>query len=102
MAKVEKFYDEGTEQGDNVFSPFFAKHAHLFESDCDALASENKLEYTQIHKEFCELFETHIDTIFKDCPYTVAQFFTALKEEQEKGIEDASFYVQLLLSVTDY
>ena len=45
MEKLEEFYfGDGEESGEKVFNRFAAKHAHLFDNDCDATASENKLE----------------------------------------------------------
>ena len=37
MEKVEKFYfEDGEDNGEAIFMAFAAKHAHLFEEDCDA------------------------------------------------------------------
>lgn len=45
MEKIEEFYfGDGEENGESVFNGFAAKHAHLFDEDCDAVESENKLE----------------------------------------------------------
>ena len=45
MEKVEQFYfGDGPDSGENVFNMFAEKHSHLFEKECDALASESKLE----------------------------------------------------------
>ncbi len=54
MARVEAFYFEnGPESGEAIFEAFASKHAALFEENCDALQSENKLEYTAVYNEFC-------------------------------------------------
>ncbi len=45
MEKVEEFYfGDGEDTGEVIFNKFAAKHAHLFDEDCDAVESENKLE----------------------------------------------------------
>lgn len=44
MQKIEKFFDNGDASGKSIFDSFLQKHEALFASDCDALASENKLE----------------------------------------------------------
>ena len=63
MARVEAFYFEnGPESGEAIFEAFASKHAALFEENCDALQSENKLEYTAVYNEFCQVFEAHIES----------------------------------------
>jgi hypothetical protein len=62
MSKIETFYfADGDDSGEAIFKAFASKHAHLFEDDCDALGSENKLEYTAVYNEFCQVFEQHIE-----------------------------------------
>ena len=62
MAQVEKFYfDDDAASGEQIFNAFAAKHAHLFDEDCDAEVTENKLEHTAIYNEFCNLFEGRIE-----------------------------------------
>ena len=65
MSKIETFYfADGEDSGEAIFKAFASKHAHLFEDDCDALGSENKLEYTAVYNEFCQVFEQHIERKF--------------------------------------
>ena len=62
MSKIETFYfADGDDSGEAIFKSFASKHAHLFEEECDALGSENKLEYTAVYNEFCQVFEQHIE-----------------------------------------
>ena len=62
MSKIETFYfADGEDSGEAIFKSFASKHAQLFEEDCDALGSENKLEYTAVYNEFCQVFEQHIE-----------------------------------------
>jgi len=52
MASIEQFYfSDGPESGEAIFNRFAAKHHHLFDADC-AAETEQKLEYTQVFKEF--------------------------------------------------
>jgi len=44
MQKIEKFFDAGDESGNSIFDSYLKKHEALFDSDCDALENENKLE----------------------------------------------------------
>ena len=45
MEKVEDFYfGDGEESGEIIFNKFAEKHAQLFDEECDAVESENKLE----------------------------------------------------------
>ena len=75
MEKIEEFYfGDGADSGEVVFNAFAAKHANLFTQECDAIESENKLEYayyllndcsyfrhTQVYEEFQQLFESKIE-----------------------------------------
>ncbi len=103
MARVEAFYFEnGPESGEAIFEAFASKHAALFEDNCDALQTENKLEYTAVYNEFCQVFEAHIESktliidnlaeIIQQCGVSVEAFFNALKEMQEQN-NDTDFYV---------
>lgn len=51
--------------------------------------------------EFCQKFEEHIERIIKTCGVSVEQFFSALKILADKD-EENKFYVDVLLSVTEY
>ena len=63
MSKIESFYfANGEDSGEAIFKAFAAKHAKLFEDGCDALGTENKLEYTAVYNEFCLVFEQHIES----------------------------------------
>jgi hypothetical protein len=45
MDKIEEFYfSDGEDSGEATFNRFAAKHAHLFDAECDAVENENKLE----------------------------------------------------------
>lgn len=62
MSKIESFYfSDGEDSGEALFKAFASKHAVLFEENCDALGTENKLEYTAVYNEFCQMFEQHIE-----------------------------------------
>ena len=63
MEKIEAFYfSDGPESGEAIFNVFAAKHHSIFDDDFNAQESENKLEFTPIYNEFCELFESHIES----------------------------------------
>ena len=46
MEKIEKFYFDDTQEvcGKSLFFGFAKEHQHLFDKDCDAEETENKLE----------------------------------------------------------
>jgi len=45
MDKIESFYfDDSEDSGEAMFNKFAVKYAHLFDEDCNAVESENKLE----------------------------------------------------------
>ena len=53
MNEIEEFYfGEGEESGEAIFDKFAVKHHELFEADFEAEGAENKLEFTQVYKEF--------------------------------------------------
>ena len=62
MTALQQFYESGTQSGEDIFNEFAAKHASHFSTESSATGSENKLEWTQIYKEFGELFESHIES----------------------------------------
>eukprot|EP00356_Strombidium_inclinatum_P009851 CAMPEP_0170483254 /NCGR_PEP_ID=MMETSP0208-20121228/2955_1 /TAXON_ID=197538 /ORGANISM="Strombidium inclinatum, Strain S3" /LENGTH=60 /DNA_ID=CAMNT_0010756213 /DNA_START=54 /DNA_END=236 /DNA_ORIENTATION=- len=59
MDKVQEYYmSDAEESGEKQFNAFAEKHAHLFEGEFQASEHvENKLEYTQVYKEYQEMFE---------------------------------------------
>jgi len=62
MDHVEDFYfGEDEDSGQAMFAKFAEKHADLFADECDAVANENKLEYTAVYQEFQELFEKKVE-----------------------------------------
>ena len=46
MEKIEKFYFDDSQEvsGKSLFFGFAKEHSHLFDADCDAEETENKLE----------------------------------------------------------
>ena len=107
MAKVEEFYmgdEEGS--GEAMFNAFVEQHKDKFttkegEDLGDLESMEGKLEWTQIHKEYQQFFEAKIESIITECGVSVQEFFNALKTEYEAD-PSADFYVEMLLSVSDY
>jgi hypothetical protein len=62
MDAVEEFYfGDDENSGEQLFMKFASKHAHLFDDNCDAVETENKLEYTAVYQEFQETFEQQIE-----------------------------------------
>ena len=62
MDHVEDFYfGDDENSGEAMFAKFAEKHAPLFDDDCDAGETENKLEYTTVYQEFQLLFEKKIE-----------------------------------------
>ena len=102
MNKIEEFYFGDSEQsGEALFNEFAKKHETLFEGDDDGDMKEQKLEYTQVYNEFVKLFEELIEKLITDCGVDVGKFFEALKTIVDTD-PDNKFYVEVLLSVTDY
>ncbi len=45
MNRIESFYfDDGEDSGEAQFAKFASKYSHLFDEECDAQNTENKLE----------------------------------------------------------
>ena len=59
MAALEKFYDNGSGDGD-VFEKFCKENSEHFTAESSATEGENKLEWTEIYKKFSAMFESHI------------------------------------------
>lgn len=71
MQALEKFYDQGDETGKNMFDKFAGEHAHLFTKDSDAFEGENNLKWTEVHKQFCAIFEKHIEGKISNSMYNL-------------------------------
>ena len=54
MMKIEEFYmSNGSNSAEEIFDKFAVKYADFFEGEfADAEHVENKLEYTNVHKEY--------------------------------------------------
>lgn len=66
IGALESFYNEGGKAGESVFADFAKEHGHLFTAESDATGGENKLEWTDVHKKFCAIFESHIESKSRD------------------------------------
>ena len=55
-----------------------------------------------MYKEYCTLFETTIEGLISTSGFNTEQFYGALKASTEKEDEEAEFYVEMLLAVTDF
>lgn len=83
-----------------MFNRFAAKHAHLFEEGCNAFETENKLEYTEVYKEFLGLLEKKVECVIQESGINGETFYQELKKQ--KGSEDAQIFIEILLSLADY
>lgn len=66
MKALETFYDDGNNEGKDIFSEF-AKDFGVFFKESNA--DEQKLEWTEIYQEFCKKFEGHILCKIQDIFY---------------------------------
>lgn len=55
-----------------------------------------------MYEEFQELFEQKIEELIKQCDVTVERFFEIVKEKSKDKDSEASLFVQILLSVSEY
>lgn len=61
MKSLEQFYEQGSDNGKDIYEAFAKEHGDTFSAESDALGGENKLEWTPIYEKFCALFEQHIE-----------------------------------------
>ena len=102
MNDIEMFYfSDGDDSGEAIFNRFAEKHHESFEEGCDATQMENKLEYTQIYKEYQDLFESKIEEIIKRAAVDPEEFLKMMNEKS-KTDEQAEMFLQILLSCTDF
>jgi hypothetical protein len=77
-------------------------------TDKDPRQSEQPLEHTQLHQDFCDLFEQIITKFLQERSISISQFYTMLGEEMrtaEKGkhrLPVSATFANVLLSVTDF
>lgn len=123
MDKIETFYfGDGEDSGEAVFNSFAAKHADLFDTGCDALEDENKLEYILIlnfvadtprsmrssrlssipKSRVISIFITIPSDLVRQCDISVERFFEIVKKKSEEGDSEAKMFVAIMLSVSDY
>ena len=104
MENVEEFYMGNEEDsGEALFNKFAEQHASKFDikEEENLMDVEGKLEWTAIHKEYQNMFESKIESIITNCGVSVQDFFKALQQEKDEDPQCA-FYVEVLLSVSDY
>ena len=71
----------------------------MFEDDVSAEDTEQKLEYTAAHEEYCELFEGYIEQIIEKVrPGTTSEEFGEVITTTENG----GFALHMLTAVADY
>ena len=59
------------------------------------------MEYTQVYKEFQELFEQKIEQLIKDSGLTEEEFVVAIKDRSAHD-EEVKMFLDILISVSDY
>ena len=102
MARVGEFYmGDGDDSGEAIFNNWAKDYASVFEGDFESEAAEQKLEYTDAFNKYQALFEKHIERLITECDTQVDVFFAALKQQHEAD-PSCGFYVEMLLSVSNY
>mmetsp|Transcript_60261 Transcript_60261/g.111753 ORF Transcript_60261/g.111753 Transcript_60261/m.111753 type:complete len:170 (-) Transcript_60261:96-605(-) len=76
---------------------FADAHCDVFDLDRE----DHKLEYTDLHKQYNQLFENKLDTYLRSIGYTQAHFEYAF-EKRLKFDEEAQFMGQLMYCALDY
>jgi len=95
LSKVEDYLLDDQSVGDE-FEAFIKTHCVKF-SD----AEENKLEYTTIYNQFCDIFNQRIETFIKKAGSTSEEFYKKAEQVQKTEAE-APFVVQLIWAVTSF
>jgi|TARA_B110000208_G_C11532612_1_gene344846 hypothetical protein len=77
VAKVESYFFEDDDFA-NLFENFALENAHII----DAKDEENayRLEYTELHKKFLELFEGTLSTFIEKHDSTIEDFYEEVRQ----------------------
>ena len=78
---------------------FLDEHAAVFEG---AVSGEHKLEYTIVHKQYCELIEAQLAEALVKHKKTPQEFFEICKKVQSATEADIQPFIQVLLAASDY
>ena len=81
---------------------FTRNYTPLFEGS-QGPEGEQKLEWTDAHREFCELWEFHLESFVASQPFDAEQFLAACQDALSHGSWDNTRKtVEVVLSATDY
>uniref|UniRef100_A0A7S3K6G9 Cilia- and flagella-associated protein 36 n=1 Tax=Aureoumbra lagunensis TaxID=44058 RepID=A0A7S3K6G9_9STRA len=87
----------------NELEKFCQKNCTIFACDLDE--DEHKFEYSELHEDFCLLFERRIEAFVQNRGYSITEFWQRLT----KAIDDDSLHsfnaipcFDLLKAATDY
>lgn len=80
---------------------FFEKHCHTFDDDADNEDVENKLEYTDIFREYTTTLEQFLTERLKAVfPwFSMSEFMGMIKDREEQAFGDV---FDVLLSLADF
>ena len=104
MDKLQEYWmNDQDNGGEAFFKNFIGPHADKFtEGYDDPENNDNKLVYTEIHKDYEKHFEKKMEEIIAQCGSTSDQFFKALKSARDNDDSQGTFYIELIDVVSNY
>ena len=77
QSKLElHFIGDAEGSAERLFNEFARKHASKFQGEFwIAENTDNKLEYTAVHKEYTEMFESSVEKVITGCEVQVQDFY---------------------------
>ena len=100
IAKVQEvlFDDEAFM---NRLEAWCAERSEAFDLDDDG---EHKLEWTELHEQFCLLFERRITTFLEENGHSIEEFWQTLTKaaDGDPSLFNESFLLEALRATVDY
>mmetsp|Transcript_23448 Transcript_23448/g.66675 ORF Transcript_23448/g.66675 Transcript_23448/m.66675 type:complete len:172 (-) Transcript_23448:1342-1857(-) len=85
-----------------VFERFIEKHAYIFHDAVRSGSSEHALEFTDLFKDYLELYESTMETWLDREGLTLSEFNQALQEAQNRGKVSEKYFIKLLIASGEY
>ena len=98
---TDYYFGDAEDSGEAMFKKFASKHKDTFDVTEGTDMEEHKLEFTEVYKEFQDLFEKKIEELIEKAGVEPGEFVEAIKE-RSKTDEEVKMFLEILLSVSDY
>ncbi|CAE7829740.1 unnamed protein product [Symbiodinium sp. KB8] len=96
-----KHYVFEDEEFEGTFKTWAEANCHVV--DLTLPPEEHRLEYTDLHRQFTELFNRKLDEHIEEEGVSVEDVYAHLAEIMEKSpLSEDAFLVRIMLSITDF